>query len=274
MLMMNFLKKYNFKGKHRLANFLYKDLGECIVPYGQNYLISINANEHQGKMIFWDGAYERDTSWIINHFLKSPDSVAVDIGANIGAYTLMLAEVCCSVHSVEPHPDFRHRLEKNIKLNNLNSVSVYPLAISSHVGERILYSPPPSMSNKSASLSDSNPELENKIKVNAITLESFLSSFNKLDFLKIDADGSDADIILSGILELNRLKPVIYFEDNGGWNGSREDTINAEMLDKKYDLCFQKLNDMGYCLYLVSKRRLIPTKRIRGPLSMYLAIPE
>jgi len=272
-MLMKFLRTHNFKGKHRLANFLYKNLGECIVPYCKNSLISINVNEHQGGMIFWDGHYEKDSSWIINHFLREPNSIAVDIGANIGAYTLMLAEIAGSVHSVEPHPDFYNRLNRNIRLNKIKNVILYNLAISSDIGERVLYSPPSDMLNKSASLTSSNPALKEKIMVQALTLNKFLADFVRLDFLKIDADGSDADIIISGISELNRLKPVIYFEDNGGWKGSQEDAQNLELLDNKYDLCFEKLTDLGYRLYVVTDRRIAPTKRIRGPLSMYLAIP-
>ncbi|WP_170216977.1 FkbM family methyltransferase [Polynucleobacter duraquae] len=272
-MLMKFLRDHSFKGKHRLAKWLYPNLGECIVPYANQYLIGINVSEHQGGVIFWDQKYESETSWIIKRFLHTPDSVAVDIGANIGSFTLMLAEVASKVHSVEPHPDFRKRLDRNIRLNNLKNVEVHPLAISSAEGARILYSPPQHMMNKSASLTDSNPALEEKIEVQAITLEKFLAGFNRLDFLKIDADGSDADIILSGLIELSRLRPVIYFEDNGGWKGSKEDLINAEFLDDKYEICFTKLAEMGYQLFLVLDGYLVPTKRIRGTLNMYLAIP-
>ena len=56
--------------------------------------------------------------------------MCIDIGANIGVYTILLAEISKIVHAVEPNNNFRDLLNSNIRLNNFNNVKTYDSGIS------------------------------------------------------------------------------------------------------------------------------------------------
>jgi 23S rRNA G2069 N7-methylase RlmK/C1962 C5-methylase RlmI len=64
--------------------------------------------------------------------LNHGDTV-VDVGANIGAFTMQAAKIVGPggrVISIEPAPDSASRLEENISLNNLTNVETIRVAIS------------------------------------------------------------------------------------------------------------------------------------------------
>ncbi len=65
--------------------------------------------------IIKNGMFDQPVLDIAMDFVRQ-DSTIVDVGANIGAYTIPLAKVfpTCSVHAFEPNPAVSQRLKKNI----------------------------------------------------------------------------------------------------------------------------------------------------------------
>lgn len=67
---------------------------------------------------------------------------ALDIGANIGYYTLLLSRIAGPdghVFAVEPAPMVRDSLERNIAANSLVNVSVFPVDISDRIVRRAIH---------------------------------------------------------------------------------------------------------------------------------------
>ena len=58
-----------------------------------------------------------DSKFILDNLKKN--DVFVDIGANVGHFTLLAASLKCEVHAFEPLPDTFEKLKQNIQLNNL-----------------------------------------------------------------------------------------------------------------------------------------------------------
>ena len=58
-----------------------------------------------------------------------PCEVFVDVGAHVGYYTVRMAKKCREVVAFEPNPRNREILLKNVELNNLGNVVVYPYAV-------------------------------------------------------------------------------------------------------------------------------------------------
>ena len=78
------------------------------------------------RLLLTNGQREPGYQWILK---KEASGVAYDVGANIGWYTILLAERCDKVYAWEPDPRSYKLLEKNIKLNNLTNVEVSQNAI-------------------------------------------------------------------------------------------------------------------------------------------------
>jgi FkbM family methyltransferase len=63
----------------------------------------------------------------------------VDIGAHLGLYSCALSNWGLQVMAVEPHPLNVKLLLRNIRLNQLSNIEVYPLALSGQIGVMPLY---------------------------------------------------------------------------------------------------------------------------------------
>ncbi len=135
------LRKYNFRGKWRLVNALLKNHVKVVIPYKENTLIEVDTSELIGWNVYWNGGYENEVMWILDYVVKKGD-VAIDFGANLGIWSLVLASKCAEVHSVEPHPDFRAKLENNLYINRFSNTRIHPYAISLKEGEATLFAPP------------------------------------------------------------------------------------------------------------------------------------
>lgn len=144
-------------------------------------------------------------TWIENvyrihegHF--SGDGVFVDIGANIGAVSIFVDsfnknredDQKIKVYAVEPEPNNLRLLNRNIKNNPTENITVVNNAIW-HTKSMV------SISNLGANSSIVDLEEENKTDVLAITLENLFSIYKikEVDVMKIDIEGAEFDLILN-----------------------------------------------------------------------------
>ncbi len=133
------------------------------------------------------------------HF--SPDAIVVDVGAHIGGFSLYAGE-CASrgiVYAVEPFPDNFRLLEKNISLNHMNNVIPVGRALSSHGGTVDFY-----VDGINTSAHSLTKKSGNKILVPCMTLKDFFETYGiqTCDFLKMDCEGGEYDIILGAPVEV------------------------------------------------------------------------
>ncbi|MBN1216376.1 MAG: FkbM family methyltransferase [Candidatus Lokiarchaeota archaeon] len=83
----------------------------------------IDVRSHIFKRLIYDGFYEPELLKIVSKYLK-PNKDVLDIGANVGFYSILFSELISKnnkVLSIEPIPSAYNSLLKNIKINNCNS---------------------------------------------------------------------------------------------------------------------------------------------------------
>ena len=128
------------------------------------------------------------------------NDIVLDIGANIGLFSLFAAKYTKNkIFAIEPFPDNIKYLRNNIEINNYQKIiKTYPIAISNYNGIKKLY-----LSEISGGhlLFDHNinGSLENYIEVKTNTLKKIIdeNSLEKIDFLKMDCEGSEGHILKS-----------------------------------------------------------------------------
>ena len=147
-----------------------------------------------------------------------PTDTVVDIGANIGVFSLFAAyRTHDKVFAYEPFPDNFELLSQNIRVNNLHNISAYNMAVSDKVGSAQLFISKGSLGHH---LSDHNitEELEHYVEVPTTTLQSIMDDNNleNIDFLKLDCEGSEGSILSSTPKDyLERVRKIaIEFHDN------------------------------------------------------------
>ena len=137
------------------------------------------------------------------------DRIAVDVGANKGVYTRVLAGIASHVHAFEPNPKAFRWLNRALPDN----VTVHPLALSDRVGDGRLYVPKKGRgySNQMASMKDEKANAPHGvIPVQTGTLDS--CALTNLGFIKIDVEGYELEVLAGAQGTIKRCHPTLLIE--------------------------------------------------------------
>ena len=188
----------------------------------------------------------------------------VDVGANIGAYSLLAAKLCnAKVISFEPISESYNSLKKNIEVNNLEKlIDARKVCLSDKPGELIM----------SCNKNTQNSVIEGETKhvaheaVKASTLDKEISAQNPR-FIKIDVEGFENNVLKGGEkLFSSRLLEVVIIE-----------TCRNEIEDASSYSIKEKL--LGYNFKLVGYDPLMrkfrsPSEHEAGKNSIFVRNPE
>jgi len=145
---------------------------------------------------------EGDVDYFIRSNLRS-GSVFVDVGANVGYYTLLASKLVGAqgrVYAVEAVPSTASILKANVKLNECRNVRVYNVAAWSSKGQIVL-SVPWSMYGFASVAKGSGETL----MVNATTLDDILKEEGFVDLIKIDVEGAEYEVLVGAKEVLSRV---------------------------------------------------------------------
>lgn len=124
--------------------------------------------------------------------------VVVDVGANIGAFSLFAARGAGTVLAFEPEPRNHERLRRNIDLNGFRNITPIPMAVSSKTGTCTFHIAADGNSGAHSlhlTYGDSSPE--NTVTVETLSIADILErhSLPVIDFLKLDCEGAEWEIL-------------------------------------------------------------------------------
>ena len=152
----------------------------------------------------------------------SPASVVLDVGANIGAISLKLAQIFpqAIIYAFEPTHYAWKKLTRNLTLNPTLGERIYP--IQSFVGEESLketdfkaFSSWPIDSLKENSAKNKVHLCEEKEATSSqISIDDFvkLKNLQKVDLIKIDTDGYELNVLRGAVNTLKNHRPIVVFE--------------------------------------------------------------
>ena len=141
------------------------------------------------------------SNFVTKHYFKDyvpipKDSIVVDVGAHIGAFSVMVAGKAHRVLSFEPEPNNFQMLKKNMELNHLENVSIFEMAVSGSCGYQdiTVYS---EGSTGGHSLYQGSAKTAGKQRVQTISLDEIIrkEALTRIDFLKLDCEGAEHDIL-------------------------------------------------------------------------------
>jgi FkbM family methyltransferase len=161
----------------------------------------------------------------VGHTIDESIRVVIDIGAHIGAFSLLATSLSreALVYAYEPNVDNFRLLQRNIELNeggHANRIRPRRAAVWSHPGRGKLFLSPASSEGHSFYPLGSGPAEE----VDCVTLSAILDSegVDTCDFLKIDCEGAEYEILASTpSAHLHRIKRMsIECHDVPGRSGT------------------------------------------------------
>ena len=196
-------------GGRKLARSVYNLVYNLMPPeqwinvHGVPLLANIHDNGI-GAHQFLQGGYALARVSEIREAVKEGDTV-IDIGANIGYFTVLLADLVGpkgKVYAFEPDPRNFYLLQRTIERNGWTHVIAEQKAVSNKAGEFLLYQ------TRSCAANTLTPSGEHisAVNVRVVTLDDFLSDEHHIDFVKMDTDGSEP-LAIQGMVQLIRRSP-------------------------------------------------------------------
>jgi FkbM family methyltransferase len=195
--------------------------------------------------IFFYGSCERATTRAIREFTRA-GSHAIDVGANIGMFTLALAAVVGPrgrVVACEPNPAVYGRLVDNVDLNAAANVTACQVALADQAGRAELWVPWARDANQGTGRlgrpagflrADASSVMVEVDTVDGLALRQALGD---ISFLKVDVEGCEAAVLAGARGVLRDRRPTVLFEHNRPlWPaaGHRLDDVLADLRSLGY----------------------------------------
>jgi len=169
------------------------------------------------------GAYEKQDLDELTSIMPV-GGVFLDVGANIGIYTLAMARAAGSsgsVHSFEPNPASFERLRHHVLQNGLANVRLNQLAVGSGEGRAKLNAPTKENSGAASLLSTNMPARfeARPIDVQVISLDAYCRrlTFGRVDVIKIDCQGYELQVLEGASNVLQTFRPRLLLEYDVDW---------------------------------------------------------
>jgi FkbM family methyltransferase len=156
-----------------------------------------------GKCFDLYGQYSESEVSLMRSFL-SDGSTVIDVGANIGDLTVPLARAVGTtgrVYAIESHSDAFNVLCANLALNALRNTRPINAFVASSddvdTGSRAW--------GRFAYVSET-------WKTPFLTLDAL--ELSACDLIKVDVDGNELEVLKSGEMQIEKYRPVLYFEND------------------------------------------------------------
>jgi FkbM family methyltransferase len=195
-----------------------------------------------GRSLELYGEYSLGECQIFEQIIRAGD-VVIEVGANIGAHTLRLAQLAGPsgrVHAFEPQRIVFQTLCANLALNSITNTHCYLQGVGSTTGELpippIDYERPNNFGGVSfdADAPSRSSGADHGVEVvPLITLDHVFASLAQLRFLKIDVEGMELDVLLGGRELIKRTRPILYVEND---RPAKSEPLVATLRALGYDL--------------------------------------
>lgn len=151
---------------------------------------------------------------MFRHLPLRDDAVVLDIGANLGWYSMLLARRSprLRIHAFEPEPRNLTLLRQNLQQNGITNVTVHAVAVADRAGTMQLFPYPEKNMGRHSLVPQAGCA---PIDVQTVVIDEFLESQRiqpeAVDFVKIDVEGYELPV-LRGASRLLAARPVVLAE--------------------------------------------------------------
>lgn len=228
-------------------------LADIFVPYSENkvelklYIDKVDFAQIPYGYLLGGKLREPDELEIFSHLLGN--GVLIDIGANIGWYSILAGLNGATVYAFEPVEETYQRLCKNIELNLLTSVKTFHIGL----GEKcslgtFYYHKNISGASSRANLDYLSDGLAQPIQCPIETLDHICAQekIDKIDLIKCDVEGGELFVYQGAMKTIKCFRPYVLSEMLRKWSAK---------FNYHPDAIIQFFGDLDYKCIALSKKR-------------------
>jgi FkbM family methyltransferase len=196
------------------------------------FMLYLTTDKYIGQSLDRYGEFSEGEAEVFTQLIQ-PDSTVLEVGANIGSHTALLARLAGPkgiVHAFEPQRTVFQILCANIALNGIRNVHTHQVAVGRTPGSINVPQLDSTAVNNFGGLALGNWAHGEQVPV--ITIDSL--NLPNVRFIKIDVEGMESDVIAGAQQTIKQNLPVMYLE-----NDRKE----------KSPALIRQLLDLGYRLY-------------------------
>ena len=202
------------------------------------HIIRLDSGDSLGASL---AEHEPQIRRLLKENIKQGDTV-IDIGANIGYHTLLMAKLVGDagrVYAFEPEKENFELLKKNIERNGYQNVVLVNKGLGEKEEALTLYINPKNKAGHSVFHQHSH---WGRQEIEITTLDNFLPKNTKVDFIKMDIEGAEYVAIkgMKRVLSENNIKVVSEFCEETVPTSFRDLGFNVLDIDKNNLFCFKK----------------------------------
>ena len=201
------------------------------------------------KIKFINARWEHEKDLFIVEKVLRENMVAVDVGANYGLYSKFMSQFVGSIGTVyafEPILKTFISLSNNVKGNRYSNIKIFNSALSDKEGKVEMVIPNYESGGENLYEARISSEItgENSESVNTQVLDKILQSEKKIDFIKIDVEGHEMNVLKGSLKTIKNSSPIFLIEINGGINPKNENANSIIDLLKEFHYeSFIRVND-------------------------------
>lgn len=168
--------------------------------------------------------------WVLGHGQMEEDAegvrrllrggVALDVGANIGSYTRLLAGLADEVIAMEPVPETFRYLRFNMRTLGVRNVRLVSAAASDRDGEVMIEIPRYRGGHEAMTDARIVEQPTNLRHFSVATVRIDSLNLNRLDFMKVDVEGHEILAVRGALETIERCRPAMIIESvfaEGDW---------------------------------------------------------
>jgi FkbM family methyltransferase len=192
-------------------------------------LMQLDISDVYGQVYYFDKVYEPQVTDLIVRSLK-PGDTAIDVGANAGYHTLIMAQAVGPkgvVHAFEPNPSLVAMLMESVRLNGFQDrIHINQKAVSTSTESEVPFlligghnTGASSFMSVRAERSSLNDASQTATTVSTVSLDEYALScgIQSCAFIKIDVEGAEHLVLQGGADMIERVRPrVIMVETRVG----------------------------------------------------------
>lgn len=202
------------------------------------------------REIYLHGVWEPEVTQAVREFVRPGMTVAL-VGADVGYYVLLAASLNLTgtIFAVEPFPEHFRTLEQNVRENGLTAVRLLNIAAGSSDGTARLVNPgTESRLDRSGGVDG----IEVVVRRLDDVLAAELHSGQSLDFVQINVEGAELDVLKGMETVIARDRPTLLIELHGPYLprfGTSKPEVLQWLADRGYRaiwLAMEALDDLGF----------------------------